>query len=424
MFISIVIPTRERAETLRYALAACARIDDSQIEIVVSDNASLDDTAAVVAAQRDARIRYVRTPQRCSMRENFEFAVSQTRGDYVFVMGDDDALIPNQFPYLRALLEAFQPDSMTGTAVKYTWPGAWRRPSALATVRRVKLLWRSVYGKPRIITGAQLRADLVANGAKIKWAAPRIYGGVLSRRVIEALKAKSGQLFMGSWPDIYTVFAAPSVIERHLVVNHPFFIGASSPKGNGVNFLEMMSATTKQGEYRRFMVESKLDPLVDPIPDAPSIQIGEFSLLEAANRRVYDGRLAIDYEREFDRALKSMREVEDSRRPAVLEALARFAAERKMPPQYCEAEQLAVRCEPFSPPPQTPPAIKTRDYVSFDRVVVHLKEPGRGDVDAAAAVCERLLGAGRGGERLPAWIGLLYRALPLLRDGGRALAPV
>jgi len=53
MFISIVIPTRERAETLRYALAACARIDDSQIEIVVSDNASLDDTAAVVAAQRD-----------------------------------------------------------------------------------------------------------------------------------------------------------------------------------------------------------------------------------------------------------------------------------------------------------------------------------------------------------------------------------
>jgi len=186
----------------------------------------------------------------------------------------------------------------------------------------------------------------------------------------------------------------------------------------------MMSATTKQGEYRRFMVESKLDPLVDPIPDAPSIQIGEFSLLEAANRRVYDGRLAIDYEREFDRALKSMREVEDSRRPAVLEALARFAAERKMPPQYCEAEQLAVRCEPFSPPPQTPPAIKTRDYVSFDRVVVHLKEPGRGDVDAAAAVCERLLGAGRGGERLPAWIGLLYRALPLLRDGGRALAPV
>ncbi len=421
MLISIVIPTRERAETLRFALAACLRIRDDNIEIVVSDNASLDDTADVVAAAKDARVRYVRTPQRCSMRENFEFAVSHTRGDYVFIMGDDDALIPNQFPYMRALLEEHRPDSLTGTAVKYTWPGEWRRPSAVATVRRLKLLWRNVYGKPRIVSGGQLRSELAANGAKIKWGAPRIYGGVLSRRVIEALKAKTGQMFMGGWPDIYTVFAAPSAIERHLVVNHPFFIGASSPKGNGVNFLEMMSATTKQGEYNRFLVESKLDALVDPIPDAPSIQLGEFSLLEAANRYAYDGGLAIDYEREFERALSSMREVEDSRRPAALTAMAALAADRKLSPQLCDVAQLAARCPPFEPPsPQQPTKLKTRDYVSFDRVVVHLKEPGRGDVDAAAAACERLLGTtwprGEVG-RLAAWAALVGRALPMVRTG-------
>ena len=134
MLISIVIPTRERGRNAPpCAGCICLRIPDRRdpnIEIVVSDNASLDDTAQVVAQANDSRVRYVRTPQRCSMRENFEFAVEHTRGDYVFMMGDDDALIPNQFAYMRALLEEHRPDSLTGTALKYTWPGEWRRPSA------------------------------------------------------------------------------------------------------------------------------------------------------------------------------------------------------------------------------------------------------------------------------------------------------
>ena len=154
MLISIVIPTRERAVVLRHALASCLRIADDNIEIVVSDNASQDDTAAVVAAAGDPRVRYVRTPQRCSMRENFEFAVGHARGDYVFVMGDDDALIPNQFPYMRSLLERYAPDSLSGASVKYAWPGDWPGDSAPKTVGRVKLVYRSVYGRPESVSGA------------------------------------------------------------------------------------------------------------------------------------------------------------------------------------------------------------------------------------------------------------------------------
>jgi hypothetical protein len=421
MLISIVIPTRERAEVLRYALASCTRIVDSQIEIIVSDNASLDDTGEVVAAQRDDRVRYVRTPQRCSMRENFEFAVGHARGDYVFVMGDDDALIPNQFPYLRALLEKHRPDTLTGAAVKYTWPGSWPGPSAPATVRRVKLLYRSVYGRPGIVSGAQLRSELERNGATIKWDAPRIYGGVMSRRVIEALKAKSGQLFMGSSPDIYVSFASPSVIERHLVVKHPFFIGAASTKSTGANFREVTRATGPGAEYKRALAESKLDSLVDPIPLAQSAQIDELSLLEAANRYVYDGGLRIDYEREFERAIRSLRDVEENHRTAALEALAHFASERDLPSQLRDVSYLASRCEPFAPAPRTVRRERKRSYVFFDRVVVYLNGAGPAHVDAAAATCERLLGANttlRRCGRLMAWAGLVGRAIPMLAERG------
>ena len=155
-------------------------------------------------------------------------------------------------------------------------------------------------------------------GTGIKWDAPRLYGGVMSRRVIERMKAKTGQLFMGSWPDLYMTYASPSVIERHLKIGHPFFIGAASPKSNGVNFLAWARATAPDVEYRRFAAETKLDPLVDPITVAPTIPIGELALLEAANRYAYGGKLPIDYPREFERSLKSLRDVEPE--PASLPA--------------------------------------------------------------------------------------------------------
>jgi hypothetical protein len=43
MPITIVIPTRERVGALQHAPASCVRVPDGRIEIVASDNASVDD---------------------------------------------------------------------------------------------------------------------------------------------------------------------------------------------------------------------------------------------------------------------------------------------------------------------------------------------------------------------------------------------
>ncbi|TNE34414.1 MAG: glycosyltransferase, partial [Alphaproteobacteria bacterium] len=44
MKISIIIPTRNRAEFLKYCLATCLLSTDPDLEVVVSDNFSVDDT--------------------------------------------------------------------------------------------------------------------------------------------------------------------------------------------------------------------------------------------------------------------------------------------------------------------------------------------------------------------------------------------
>ena len=97
MLISIVIPTRDRARYLRHSLATATEISDPDIEIVVSDNAALDDTREVVAEAADPRVRYVNT-------------------------GDDDGILPGQFRFLRRILENQRPDALSWDYPVYGWP--------------------------------------------------------------------------------------------------------------------------------------------------------------------------------------------------------------------------------------------------------------------------------------------------------------
>lgn len=416
MLISVIIPTRDRAEVLKYSLASCVRIADRDLEIIVSDNASVDDTADVVAKFQDRRLRYICTPQRCSMRQNFEFAVGHASGDYIFTLGDDDALLPNQFPYLRSLLERYAPDTLTSSIVRYAWPS----PEAANNGGRLKLRFKSLYGDTTMLSGEYLREGLERDGAVFTRHLPRIYGGASSRRVIEELKKKTGQLFMASWPDYYFSFASPSVIERHLVVNHPFFLGGSSPKSNGASYHRWRKKEGDGKEAKKFQAEADADPVADMIPATLSFQTGVLSHLESANRYAYGGSLRIDYEREFERIIPSLNDLDQGPREFAANALAGFAAERNLSPALCDAQAILSRCKPAAAPrsPRRPPA-RIPSYLFFDRVVVNISGSERTDVDAAAATYEYLIGEQpnpiRRRSRLLAWGQLLRRALQLMR---------
>jgi glycosyltransferase involved in cell wall biosynthesis len=54
--VSIVVPTRNRAQRLRALLASMAEQDGPEFEVIVADNASSDDTLAAVA-EADSRSR-------------------------------------------------------------------------------------------------------------------------------------------------------------------------------------------------------------------------------------------------------------------------------------------------------------------------------------------------------------------------------
>lgn len=105
--VTIGIPTYNRSATLARALRSALAQDHHAIEVVVCDNASTDDTAAVVAraSETDARVRYVRHPVNIGATANFRSAVDEAAGDYFMWLADDDWLDPG---YVTACVETLR----------------------------------------------------------------------------------------------------------------------------------------------------------------------------------------------------------------------------------------------------------------------------------------------------------------------------
>lgn len=92
--LSICVPTFNRAPLLRLLLASLVReaygLGD-RLEIVVSDNASTDDTPDVVASvQADLPLKYSRNPTNLGVAANIDAVVGLAAGTYCWIVGDDD----------------------------------------------------------------------------------------------------------------------------------------------------------------------------------------------------------------------------------------------------------------------------------------------------------------------------------------------
>jgi hypothetical protein len=94
--LSICIATFNRAAFLGQTLASILPQLTDQVELVVADGASTDETPAVVARYFQGRpdCRYLRLAQKGGVDRDYCLALAEARGDYCWLMTDDDLLLP------------------------------------------------------------------------------------------------------------------------------------------------------------------------------------------------------------------------------------------------------------------------------------------------------------------------------------------
>ena len=108
--LTIAIPTFNRqpflAELLECLLHQVQGLRDDLFELIVSDNCSTDNTGEVVAAfqQRGLPGRYIRNETNLGSDSNFLQCMDLAQGQYVWVLGDDDLLVPHAIATLLSLL--------------------------------------------------------------------------------------------------------------------------------------------------------------------------------------------------------------------------------------------------------------------------------------------------------------------------------
>jgi len=105
--VTVGIPTHNRAQGLKRALESVLDQTERDLEVIISDDASSDETSVVVGqlAQRDARVRYIRREAPLGLTENFNFLLAHASGRYVMLLADDDYIDPNYIARCRAELD-------------------------------------------------------------------------------------------------------------------------------------------------------------------------------------------------------------------------------------------------------------------------------------------------------------------------------
>jgi glycosyltransferase involved in cell wall biosynthesis len=108
--VSICVPTFNRSRYLASLLESLAVQFDAfpyPYELVIADNASPDDTGAVVQRFADCLpIRYIRHDENIGCFANVQFVMMQAVGRYVIYLADDDCLLGEPVAATIARMEA------------------------------------------------------------------------------------------------------------------------------------------------------------------------------------------------------------------------------------------------------------------------------------------------------------------------------
>lgn len=88
--VSICIPTYNRANFITRAIDSALSQTYKNIEVIVVDNASTDNTKEIVLGYDDQRLRYVRNSENLGLFGNFNRCIELYKGDFLHILHSDD----------------------------------------------------------------------------------------------------------------------------------------------------------------------------------------------------------------------------------------------------------------------------------------------------------------------------------------------
>lgn len=235
---NIIIPTRERADTLYHCLKTVLLQDYENFIIIISDNFSQDNTREVVDSFNDPRIQYLNTGKRLSMAHNWEFALDYVTDGWVMFLGDDDGLYPWALQVINKNIKFSKVEAISSAFGGFYWPDHFNdfmQGSLSIPIGKDASLKDSRKELIRAFSGSLAYAKL-----------PWLYnGGAASIDAINRARHPDGHFFCCQIPDMYSAVALSIVTENFLFIETPIAINGASKHSTGCS--GMNSVAGKEG---------------------------------------------------------------------------------------------------------------------------------------------------------------------------------
>jgi glycosyltransferase involved in cell wall biosynthesis len=225
-----VIPTKNRAYYLKYAIKSVLSSPRQDIELVVSNNFSSDETSKILSEINDSRMRVVSPDIALPMAAHYEFAISKARGDWITILGDDDAVMPYIFESLdKYILNYSNIDIISSARAYYFWEGCENIYGDLVVAYSCKFK-----DKVRSTKNDLYKALL---GLRNITDMPQLYTtGIIKKSLYEEIKLKSSGYFYHSIiPDVYSAVAICLARNSYLRIEEPLFWTGTSNKSMGIS---------------------------------------------------------------------------------------------------------------------------------------------------------------------------------------------
>ncbi len=108
--VSVITITRNRSSLIGRALKSVIEQSYKNIEYLIYDGASTDNTKNVVQSFLDPRIRYVQLEENKPIVQTLWMAFEASKGDYIAFLDDDDEYLPQKIEKQVRLFEKLTPD--------------------------------------------------------------------------------------------------------------------------------------------------------------------------------------------------------------------------------------------------------------------------------------------------------------------------
>ena len=230
--ISIVVPTKDRNvylfKLIEYFLKS---IVSDQIEFIIQDNTKDNSNILkFLENTKDSRIKYFHNSIWLSIPENCDIGISNSSGEFVILIGDDDGFLPWIVDVCNWMKNK-NIDVVLSNKPHYVWSdvsgGVWGNTFS------GKLTYSNYSNKIKNINLDREQNIALNKAATSLNNLPRVYQSIVSRDILNNLKKISGSFFPGPSPDMANAIGLLNFAQKAVFIDFPIVITGNGYKSTG-----------------------------------------------------------------------------------------------------------------------------------------------------------------------------------------------